>query len=240
MLRWLGVEVSTSQAGEAKVMSVSADTELTTRDIIVPADISSAAYFIAAAAMLPGSAVSVTGVGLNQSRKGIIDVLRDAGADVQVENVKEVCNEPVGTIRVRGISISDDTDTVCLSGAVIPVIIDELPILAVFGTQLPGGLEVRDAGELRAKETDRIAAVVENLRRMGADVEEFDDGFKVGRSELKGAAIDSFGDHRIAMAFAVAALTASGDTDIAGADCVDISFPGFFDILERSVERTDG
>ena len=118
-----------------------------------------------------------------------------------------------------------------IAGSVVANLIDEVPILAVFGTQLENGLEVRDAAELRVKESDRISAVVENLKRMGADVEEFDDGFKVERSRLRGAQVDSFGDHRIAMAFAVAGLLAEGETEIKGAECAAVSFPAFFDVL---------
>jgi 3-phosphoshikimate 1-carboxyvinyltransferase len=127
-----------------------------------------------------------------------------------------------------------------LSGPAIANLIDEIPVLAVFGTQVEGGLEIRDARELRVKESDRIAAVVKNLRRMGAFVEEFRDGFKVERSVLKGATIDSFGDHRIAMAFAVAGLFADGETIIDGAECAAVSFPGFFEVLDRAVVRQDG
>jgi 3-phosphoshikimate 1-carboxyvinyltransferase len=116
-------------------------------------------------------------------------------------------------------------------------LIDEIPVLAVLGTQLETGLEIRDAGELRIKESDRIKSVVENLKLMGATVEEFPDGFRVGKSKLKGARLDSFGDHRIAMAFAVAGLLAEGETEIAGAECVDISYPGFFDALEEITIR---
>ena len=123
-----------------------------------------------------------------------------------------------------------------LHGDVIANLIDELPILAVLGTQLEGGLEIRDASELRVKESDRIASIVGNLRRMGADVEEFDDGFRVAQSRLKGTVVDSFGDHRIAMAFAVAALFAEGETEIRGAESADISFPGFFETLAGVVK----
>jgi 3-phosphoshikimate 1-carboxyvinyltransferase len=124
-----------------------------------------------------------------------------------------------------------------INGEIIANIIDEIPILAVFGTQIPGGIEIRDAGELRVKESDRIASVVENLKRMGADVTEYDDGMHVGQSELKGAEIDSFGDHRIAMAFAVAGLFASGETNIIGAECAAVSFPNFFQALESIAVR---
>jgi 3-phosphoshikimate 1-carboxyvinyltransferase len=124
-----------------------------------------------------------------------------------------------------------------LRGEVIPNIIDEIPVLAVLGTQLGGGIEIRDAAELRVKESDRIASVVKNLKLMGADVEEFSDGLRVGRSQLRGAVINSYGDHRIAMAFAIAGLMALGETEIVRADAVDVSFPGFFEVLEGLVVR---
>jgi 3-phosphoshikimate 1-carboxyvinyltransferase len=122
-----------------------------------------------------------------------------------------------------------------ISGEIIANLIDEIPILAIFGTRLENGLEIRNAAELRVKESDRISAVVENLRRMGANVEEFEDGLKVYRSNLKGAEIDSFGDHRIAMAFSVAALFAEGETTINGAECAAVSFPEFYDVLGEIV-----
>jgi len=124
-----------------------------------------------------------------------------------------------------------------IDGPIVANIIDEVPILAVFGTQVQGGIEIRDAGELRVKESDRIAAVAENLRRMEADVEEFEDGLRVGRSRLKGATVDSFGDHRIAMAFAVAGLLAEGETEIRGAECAAVSFPNFFDVLSSITDE---
>ena len=124
-----------------------------------------------------------------------------------------------------------------VKGEIVANLIDEVPILAVFGTQVEGGIEIRDAGELRVKESDRIASVVENLRRMGADVEEFEDGLKVGKSDLAGATIDSFGDHRIAMAFAIAGLFAKGETVIGGAECAAVSFPGFFEVLDSVIEQ---
>jgi 3-phosphoshikimate 1-carboxyvinyltransferase len=145
--------------------------------------------------------------------------------------------EPNGTIRVRGgRKPAAGRERCCLSGTDIPGIIDELPALAVLGTQIDAGLEIRDAGELRYKETDRLAATAENLRRMGATVEERPDGLLIGQSELNGAVVDSFGDHRIAMAFAVAGLLAAGETEICGAECVDISFPGFFAALRAVAE----
>jgi 3-phosphoshikimate 1-carboxyvinyltransferase len=245
MLRWLGVDVRTSAFESGFRHSVSGGSELIARDLIIPADISSAAFFMVAAACLEGSEVVMPNVGLNPARRGVIDVLRRFGSQIEVRNEVEQCNEPVGEIVVMGGLRPRESTTPSAAAATPPIqggelrgqiiadVIDEIPILAVFGTQLEGGLEVRDASELRVKESDRIAAVVENLRRMGADVEEFPDGFRVGRSYLKGAVIDSFGDHRIAMAFAVAGLFADGETTIEGAECAAVSFPDFFAVLEE-------
>ena len=124
-----------------------------------------------------------------------------------------------------------------MRGNIIAQLIDELPVLAVFGSQIKGGLTIRDAAELRVKESDRIATVVENLRAMNADVEEYEDGLHVAKSNLKGARVNSYGDHRIAMAFAIAGLFATGETEIIGADCVNVSFPNFFELLESVCER---
>ena len=234
MLRWFGVAVSEDEAAGGKKITVSGDARLTANDLNVPADISSAAFFLVAAACLEGSEIELTNVGLNGSRTAVIDVLKNYGADIEISGQRIVCNEPVGNLTVRGSQkLTSRSDTNVVSGKIIANLIDEIPILAVFGTQLENGLEIRDAGELRVKESDRIAAAVENLRRMNADVEEFPDGFRVEKSSLKGAAVDSFGDHRIAMAFAIAGLFAKGETEIAGADCVAVSFPGFFDTLSR-------
>ncbi len=238
MLRWLGVEVNEEHTERGVKLSVAGDARLTARDIIVPADISSAAFFLAAAACLPGSRITLPGIGLNPSRTGVLDALRMLGADIEVMNEREAGNEPVGDLVVRGgLREAEMANGNILKGRVIANLIDEIPVLAVFGTQIEGGLEIRDAAELRVKESDRIAAVVENLRRMKADVEEFEDGLRVRRSKLHGAAVDSFGDHRIAMAFGVAALVAEGETEIEGAGCAAVSFPDFFDALARTAEN---
>jgi len=234
MLRWFGVEITDEPFENGKKISVDGGTRLTARDLIVPADISAAAFFMIAAASLPGSEIELNGVGLNPSRIAVIDVLTMLGADIQITNRREHNNEPIGDIVIGG-DLGVQSETI-IRGSVVPNLIDEIPILAVFGTQLENGLEVRDARELRVKESDRIASIVQNLRSMGADVEEFDDGFRVGRSNLKGGRVDSFGDHRIAMAFAVAGLlTDEGETEIVGAECVDVSFPGFFDVLQNAI-----
>lgn len=232
-----------------RLVAVRAPARLAAHGVSVPGDFSSATFFIAAALMLPNSDVSLEGVGLNPTRTLLLDVLRLIGARIEIANVAEESNELVGDIRVRGggdgelaptakKNESNESNRMILRGRLIGELIDELPMLAVLGTQIEGGLEVRDASELRVKESDRIAAVVENLRRMNADVEEFEDGFRVaGRTKLRGAEVDSHGDHRIAMAFAVAALTASGETKITGAESVAVSFPEFFTLLDAVIER---
>ncbi|NOT48830.1 MAG: 3-phosphoshikimate 1-carboxyvinyltransferase [Acidobacteria bacterium] len=235
MFKWLGVDVREEKSDEGVRLFVSGDAKLTARDIFVPSDLSSAAFFIVAAAFLDGSELSMPNVGFNPSRKAVVDVLKGLGIDITASNKREVCNEPVADLTVKGSDGGGKSDLTVLSGEVIANLIDEIPILAVAGSQMKGGLEVRDARELRIKESDRIDAIVENLRRMGASIEEFDDGFRVERSHLKGAVIDSFGDHRIAMSFAVAGLFAEGETEIIGAESAAVSFPAFFDEIARVI-----
>ena len=248
MLCWFGVEVETVNAtpdGEPPrwVVAVESTAGFAARDIDVPGDISSATFLIAAAALLPGSDIEIEGVGLNPTRAAIIDTMRALGADLRIEDVRERCNETVGSLRILGAEglapVAGNAAANVLRGAEVAGLIDELPALAVVGTQVAGGLEIRDARELRVKESDRISTTVENLRAMGAEVEEFDDGLRVaGTQRLRGARLDSHGDHRIAMAFAVAALVAEGESEIVGAEeCVPISFPGFFTLLETVIER---
>ncbi len=253
MLRWFGVRVETESvvrsddgtARDAHAASVTGPARLLARDLIVPGDISGAAFLLCAAALLPGSDLTITGVGLNPTRAQLLDTLALLGADVRAENERESCHEPIGDVRVRGGIVRSRAPFErhgpphILSGHIVAKLIDELPVLAVFGTQIDGGLEIRDARELRVKESDRISATVENLRAMGAEVEEYDDGLKVrAHTNLRGARLDAHGDHRIAMAFTVAALVAEGETEIAGAEeCVGVSFPEFFPLLESLIER---
>lgn len=207
--------------------------------ITIPGDISSAAYFIAAAMLLPRSELTIEGVGLNPTRAAFLSVLRSWGAEISATGVHSERNEPIGTIAISGglRSVTRDEDRI-LSGAMIPSLIDELPLLAVAGTQVRGGIQIRDAEELRLKESDRLQATADNLRAMGAEVDEFDDGIAVsGPVQLRGATIDSYGDHRIAMAFSVAALIAEGETHIKNPECVAISFPEFFGLLDKLAER---
>jgi 3-phosphoshikimate 1-carboxyvinyltransferase len=244
MLRWFGVEVGTEElSGEAGrvVVSVEGGSRLTARDLTVPGDISSAAFPAAAAALLDGSELELEGVGLNPTRAAVLNALRGLGCALSVEDERETSNEPIGLIRVRskgGLTPTAPGANV-IRGATVAQLIDELPVLAVVGTGVEGGLEIRDARELRVKESDRIATTVANLRAMGARVEEFEDGLRVeGPVRLRGARLQSYGDHRIAMAFAVAALAAEGETEIEGAgECVGVSFPEFFPLLESLTER---
>lgn len=245
MLRSFGVPVETGELereGEnAEFAAVSGPAQLTARQVSIPGDVSSAAYFIAAAALLPGSALEVSDVGVNPTRVLFLKQLRALGLDVKVTNAREDGNEPVGVIRVRGSrkQLSEKSDSpVTIRGLVVPQLIDELPLLAVVGSQIEGGLEIRDAAELRVKESDRITNTAQNLRAMGVEVEEFEDGLRVnGPTRLRGAQIDPHGDHRIAMAFTVAALLAEGETEITDSECVAVSFPEFFELLELVVER---
>ena len=235
MLRWFGCELIEETADSGKRITISGDHVLKANDFVVPGDVSSSAFFLVAAACLPGSSLVLENVGLNPSRIAVIDALKRFGANIDIQNERIACNEPVGDVAVSGL-IAQSGESHVLKGEIIANLIDEIPILAVFGTQLDGGLEIRDAGELRVKESDRITSVVTNLRAMGAEVSEFEDGLKVERSNLTAAAIDSFGDHRIAMAFAVAGLLATGETEIIGADCAAVSYPSFFEDL-ASVRR---
>ena len=235
MLRWFGCELIEETADSGKRITISGDHLLKANDFVVPGDVSSSAFFLVAAACLPGSSLVLENVGLNPSRIAVIDALKRFGANIDIQNEMIACNEPVGDVAVSGL-IAQSGESHVLKGEIIANLIDEIPILAVFGTQLDGGLEIRDAGELRVKESDRITSVVTNLRAMGAEVSEFEDGLKVERSNLTAAAIDSFGDHRIAMAFAVAGLLATGETEIIGADCAAVSYPSFFEDL-ASVRR---
>ena len=207
--------------------------------ITIPGDVSSAAYFVAAAMLLPESELTIEGVGLNPTRAAFLSVLSSWGANIETTDVQVERNEPYGTINVRGGIMGNAGESErTLGQSMIPSLIDELPLLAVVGSQIDGGIRIRDASELRLKESDRLATTATNLRAMGAEVEEFPDGLAVsGPTQLQGALLDSHGDHRIAMAFAVAALLAKGETEITGAECVAISFPEFFPLLESVVER---
>jgi 3-phosphoshikimate 1-carboxyvinyltransferase len=202
----------------------------------VPGDISSAAFFLCAASLFPGSSLVLDQIGLNPTRASLLDVLTALGANIGVINLEEKNAELIGTVQVS--APDEGLRSTAITGALAAQLIDELPVLAAIGPYTSGGIRIRDAKELRVKESDRIALVVKNLRAMGAEVEEFEDGLDVpGGQTLHGATIDSGGDHRIAMAFSVAALRAEGETLIQGAESAAISFPEFFDLLDRVAER---
>ena len=207
---------------------------LESRDFHVPGDISSAAFWLVAAAAQPGSRLLVKNVGLNPTRAGILDVLVRMGARVREVVETDTHLEPAGTIDIKGGQLHATE----ISGAEIPNVIDEIPIIAVAAALAEGTTVIRDAAELRVKETDRIAAIAANLRAMGAEVEEFPDGMAItGGKPLVGARVPSFGDHRIAMAFAVAGLFASGETVIEDVACIQTSYPSFFEVLKTIRKR---
>ncbi len=194
----------------------------------VPGDLSSAAFFLCAAALFPGSQITLPGILMNPTRARLLDILIQMGLKVSVAHLEQYQGELVGTIEARG----SEWKGALIAGADTAALIDEIPVLAAVAPYTDGGLEVRDAKELRVKESDRIAAVAVNLRKMGAEVEERPEGMKIpGGQHLHGAELDSFGDHRIAMAFAVSALRAEGETTIQGADAAGVSYPSFFEEL---------
>lgn len=243
MLQLFGAAIETGVAeggsARARYASVTGPARLHGHNIGIPGDISSAAYFVAAASLLSGSTLEICNVGINPTRTAFLQVLNAWGLNVKIARARDENNEPVGDITVRGDYVNRSTgQPLLLAAGLIPGLIDELPLLAVVGSQVATGIEVRNAKELRVKESDRITATVEGLRAMGADVEEFDDGLRIaGSAQLRGASINSRGDHRIAMSFAVAALLADGETEIKDADCVAVSFPEFFELLNSAVER---
>lgn len=227
MLKGFGADVSSiiNEDGTATA-SIRPCRELFAQDIVVPGDISSAAYFIAAALLVPGSSLLIKNVGINPTRAGFLSVCRDMGGDITLLNERQAGGEPSADLLVKHSSLH----SVTIEGGLIPTLIDELPMAAVLAAFADGTTVIRDAAELKVKESDRIATVTANLRAMGCDVTPTDDGMIIrGGKSLHGAVLDSYLDHRVAMSFAVAGLAASGETRIRDANCVDISFPGFYD-----------
>ncbi len=200
------------------------------QELRVPGDLSSAAFFLAAALLAPGSNLAIAGVGLNPTRSALLDFLASTGAQVKTPEVFQASGELAGNIVIRYNKIRGGV----LQGAMTAALIDEIPVLAVLGAVSENGLTVSDAAELRVKETDRIATIAENLRRMGVNVEVRPDGFHVpGKQRFRAATLDSFGDHRIAMAFSIAALAADGECIIEGAEAASVSFPEFYSTLRH-------
>jgi 3-phosphoshikimate 1-carboxyvinyltransferase len=229
-LRAFGAELQRSK----NRVSIAGGQKLQAIEAAIPGDISSAAFFMCAAALFPESNLVIEGVLLNPTRAALLDVLSGIGAKIAVINLQEQHGELIGTVKIEHGRLKGAK----ISGSQAAALIDELPVLAAIAPFMEQGIEIRDAHELRVKESDRIATVAQNLRAMGATVEEFHDGLRVpGGQKLRGAELDSAGDHRMAMAFAVAALRASSETRIGGEESVAISFPQFFQMLEGVTER---
>jgi 3-phosphoshikimate 1-carboxyvinyltransferase len=221
---------------DAHSISICGPQSLHAIEATVPGDLSSAAFFLCAAAICPGSNLVLGGMGLNPSRAALLDVLSALGAKITVLHLEEKHAELVGTVQIS--APAEGLGSTEIRGELAAQLIDELPVLAAIAPYTSGGIRIRDAKELRVKESDRIALVAKNLKAMGAEVAEFEDGLDVpGGQSLHGATIDSGTDHRIAMAFSVAALRASGDTLVTGAEAAAISFPEFFDLLDAAAER---
>ncbi len=222
MLRAFGARVSVDV--EARSATVTGPAQLQGQSVIVPGDISSAAFWLVAGAILPNSNLLIENVGVNPTRTGVLDVLLKMGADITLENPREAAGEPVADLRVRTSGLKGCT----IEGDIIPRLIDEIPVLAVAAVVAQGTTIIRDAAELRVKESDRLAAIASQLNLMGAQISETSDGLEIsGGTSLQGAEVDSFTDHRIAMSLAIAALKASGTTTIHRAEAVAISYPTF-------------
>ncbi|REB10175.1 3-phosphoshikimate 1-carboxyvinyltransferase [Sporosarcina sp. BI001-red] len=224
MLQQFGAEVQS----EVNTVSIVGGQSLQACDVKVPGDISSAAFFMCAAAMVSGSTITFTDVGLNPTRTGIIDVLKEMGAKVSIKQKVEGEGEPYGELTVE----SSDLHAVEISGALIPRLIDELPVIALLATQATGTTVIKDAEELRVKETDRIEAVCSELQKLGASIEPTPDGMRItGPTQLKGATLSSHGDHRLGMMAAIASVVTDGPVQIEDASCINVSYPGFFEHL---------
>ncbi len=227
MLPAFGAEITV----DGLCVGVKGGTELKGTDVYVPGDFSSSAFFIVGALLIKDSDITIKGVGINPARTGLLDALKEMGAGIEIYNVRTLSGEPVADIHCSG---GAELKAMDITKEKIPALIDEFPILCVAATQAQGTTTIRGAEELRVKESDRIKSMVKELRKMGVELEEFEDGLSIsGRSDLKGAVLESYGDHRIAMAMAIAGLIADGTTTINGVSSVNISFPGFFEIIRR-------
>lgn len=225
--RMLGLNVF--EMGDERYLTVQGGHRIDARTWDVPRDFSAAAFFLVAGSIMAEGELFLPGVGLNPTRSALLDVLKVMGADISLEYEREHAGEPLADITIRPTTLHGIT----VNGALIPNLIDEIPVLAVAATQAEGRTEIRDAAELRVKETDRIDAMVKNLRALGVEVEEFEDGLAIeGPQKLKGATVEAYEDHRIAMAMGIAGLIASGETVIDGAEWAQVSFPDFWDALE--------
>ena len=233
-LRAFGVKLDRRNIGQGSEVRIRGGQQLRGIEAHIPGDLSSAAFFLCAAGLFPGSALAIPNLLMNPTRARLLDILMQMGLRISVTQLEQIHGEIVGTLQVEGGALKGTT----IAGADAAALIDEIPVLAAIAPYTEQGIEVRDAKELRVKESDRIAAAAANLRLMGAQVEEREDGLRIpGGQSLHGAELDSFGDHRIAMAFAVAGLRAKGETLIRGAESAAISYPAFFQVLEEITER---
>src|SRR5580704_4453559 len=229
-LREFGADIE----AERRVITLRGGAKLTGRELGVPGDLSSAAFFLVAALLMPEANLVIHGVGLNPTRAALLDFLVGMGASIKILDLRQIGGELIGDMRVRTSRTSGQVSGGVIEGAMTAALIDEIPALAVLGAASSGGLTVRDASELRIKETDRIAVLEENFRRMGVAMEATADGFHIpGGQRFHAAELDSAGDHRIAMAFAVAALAADGTSTVEGAEAAGVSFPEFYAILRQ-------
>ncbi len=229
MLNYFGADIKR----QGNTVVVTPVDKLTAKDISVPGDISSAAYFITAAVICPSSEITVKNVGVNPTRTGIITALKDMGAEIKLLNERTVCGEPVADIYAK----TSRLHKTVIKGDLIPKLIDEIPIIAAAACYAEGETVIADAQELKVKESNRIKTMVTELGRMGADITETDDGMIIrGGRSLHGAVCESYNDHRVAMSIAIAALGAEGNTEIENSECVDISFPGFYRLLDSIKE----
>lgn len=230
MFKLFGASLETSPHG----VTVRGGVELTAQEVTVPGDISSAAFFIVAALITPNSELLIKNVGVNPSRTGVIDILQAMGGNIQLVNAREVSGEPVADLLVRSSALKG----IAISGSVVPRAIDEFPAICIAAARAEGVTTIRDAKELRVKETDRITAMAENLRAVGVVVDEVEDGMDItGAEQIMGGTVDSRGDHRIAMSMSIAALVAESSITVTDVDCVATSFPTFFPLLEKVAAR---
>ena len=233
-LRAFGAQLHRKSMGAGSEVRIHGGQSLHGIEARVPGDLSSAAFFLCAAALFPGSQLTIPNLLMNPTRARLLDILMQMGLQISVTQLDEINGEMVGSLQVEGAKLKGAT----IAGADSAALIDEIPVLAAIAPFSEQGIEVRDAKELRVKESDRIRSIVTNLRKMGAEVEEREDGLSIpGGQTLHGTELDSFGDHRIAMAFAVAALRAEGETLIQGAESASISYPAFFETLQELVVR---
>lgn len=232
MLHAFGADIHTVHqlAGSQATAVVRPGRELYGQKVSVPGDISSAAYFIAAGLLVPDSEILIRNVGINPTRAGLLKVCEDMGGDIILLNERTEAGEKIADVLVR----TSELHGITIEGEIIPTLIDEIPVIAVMAACAEGTTIIRDAAELKVKETDRIETISDNLRAMGATVVPTDDGMLIkGKTRLKGATIHTLLDHRIAMAFSIAALVAEGQTHILDSHCIDVSYPGFYDTFEQ-------